>query len=368
LATNLITSIRQNVFFAQAREFGSTLEAALFPDAIPVEVYHTLLATFQANLPTWHRYFRLRRKALGLARLEMYDLWAPLVDDPPKVSFDEAVKMICAGLAPLGEDYIQTMRSGCLEDRWVDVFGNVGKRAGACSTGSPGTHPFILMSYNDTLFSMSTLAHELGHSMHSYLTWNKQPILYSDYSLFVAEVASNFHQAMVRAHLFEQVEDRDFQITLIEEAMNNFHRYFLIMPTLARFELETHRRMERGEGLTAQDMNELLSGYFQEAYGGEVAFEPERDGILWATFQHLYRDYYVYAYATGLAGAHALAHRVREEGPERAQAYLAFLSAGASRHPLDALRLAGVDLTRPDAIQETFDVLGGMVDRLEALL
>lgn len=368
LATNLATSIKQNVYQMRARHHNSTLEAALFAENVPVEVFHNLIVTFRENLPTWHRYWAIRRKALGVEELHPYDIWAPLIEEKPDVSYEHAVDWISEGLAPMGETYVSTMRKGCLEDRWVDIYPNKGKSAGAFSSGSPGTYPFILMSYDDTLFSMSTLAHELGHSMHSYLTWQNQPVLYSQYSLFVAEVASNFHQAMVRAHLLEHNSDPTFQINLIEEAMDNFHRYFFVMPTLARFELETHARVERGEGLTADDMIALMADLFSEGYGGEMHVDRQRVGITWATFGHLYMDYYVYQYATGISGAHALSKRILSGADDAVDDYMSFLKAGGSMYALDALKMAGVDLTTPEAVKVTFEVFSGLVDRLEGLL
>jgi oligoendopeptidase F len=368
LASNLATSIKQNVFQMRARRHRSTLEAALFEPNVPVTVFHNLIATFRANLPTWQRYFAARNKALGVATLHPYDMWAPLSAQSPAIPYEQAVEMICAGLAPMGEEYVATVRRGCLEERWVDVYPCRGKAAGAFSDGRPGTHPFIMLSYNDNVFSLSTLAHELGHSMHSLLAWQTQPIIYSYYSLFVAEVASNFHQALVRAHLLEQNTDPAFQLSLIEEAMANFYRYFFIMPTLARFELAIHEREERGEGLTADDMMRLMADLFSEGFGDGVAVDRERVGIIWATFGHLYQDYYVYQYATGISGAHALARRILDGAPGAVDAYLDFLKAGASVYPLDALRRAGVDLTTPAAVEAAFEVLAGLVTRLEGLV
>jgi oligoendopeptidase F len=203
--------------------------------------------------------------------------------------------------------------------------------------------------------------------MHSYLAWQNQPILYSRYSLFVAEVASNFHQAMVRAYLLEHNSDPAFQISLIEEAMSNFHRYFFIMPTLARFELEAHSRIERGEGLSADIMNEILANYFGEGYGQELEFDQERTGITWATFPHLFEGYYVFQYATGISGAHALSKRILSGQPHAVEDYLRFLKAGASTYPLEVLKKAGVDLSAPEPVQETFLILASYVDRLEEL-
>jgi oligoendopeptidase F len=368
LAASLATSIKQNVFQMRARGHASTLEAALFAHHIPVEVFHNLIDTFRRNLPTWHRYWAIRRRALGVEALHPYDIWAPLTETQPEVPYEQAVAWICDGLAPMGEDYVEQVRTGCLEQRWVDVYPNQGKRAGAFSSGSYGTHPFIMMSYNDNLLSLSTLAHELGHSMHSFLARKHQPITYSRYSLFVAEAASNFHQAMVRAHLLQANPDPTFQINVIEEAMSNFHRYFFIMPTLARFELETHQRVERGEGLTADDMIDLMAGLFGEGYGNEMHVDRDRVGITWATFGHLYVDYYVYQYATGISGANALAKRILSGTTGAVDDYLGFLKAGGSMYALDALNMAGVDLTTPEPVEVAFGVLADLVDKLDALV
>ncbi|MFA9406649.1 MAG: oligoendopeptidase F [Anaerolineales bacterium] len=367
LARLLETSIKQSALMSRARNHGSNLETALFRDDIPVEVFHNLIDTFRENLPTWHRYFTVRKKIMGVTELHPYDIWGPLTDSRPEVSYPQAVEWICAGLEPMGEAYVETVRRGCLEDRWVDVYPNQGKRGGAFSWGSPGTMPFIVMSYNDTLFSLSTLAHELGHSMHSYLTWQTQPYIYGDYSLFVAEVASNFHQAMVRDYLLTNFDDPAFQIGVIEEAMSNFHRYFLIMPTLARFEFEVHTRGERGEGLPPDELTRITAEFFREAYGPEMDGDEDRLGIRWAQFGHLYTDYYVFQYATGIAGANALARRILDGEQGSVEAYLSFLKTGGSLYPLDALKLAGVDLSTPEPVQQAFNVMAGMIDRLEEL-
>jgi len=367
LANNLATSIKQFVFKSNARHHISSLEAALFENSIPVSVFHNMIDTFRRNLPTWHRYFAVRRRILGIEALQPFDMWAPLTTQKHEFSFSQAIEMICQGLEPMGKDYVRVIRKGCLEDRWVDIYPNQGKNAGAFSFGSPGTHPFIVMNYNGEIFSLSTLAHELGHSMHSYLTWQTQPFVYTDYPLFVAEVASNFHQAMVRAYLLDNYPDRDFQISVIEEAMANFYRYFLLMPTLARFELETHQRVERGDGLNAEAMNALMADLFEEAYGDYVTVDRPRVGITWATFGHLFVDYYVFQYATGIAGANALARRILSGVPGAVEDYLSFLKSGASVYPIDALKMAGVDLTSTKPVDDAFQILASYVDRLEDL-
>ena len=368
LASNLNTSIQQNVFNARAHKYESTLEASLFQNNIPVEVFHNLIDTYRHYLPVWHRYWKARAKGLGVEKLHTYDIWAPLTTHHPTIPYQAGVEMISAGLAPMGEEYVKILRRGALEQRWVDVSPSQGKSSAQFSSGWPGTFPFIVMNYDDTIFSLSTLTHELGHSMHSYFTWANQPLVYCNYSLFVAEVASNFHQAMVRAHLLETNPDPDFQISVIEEAMDNFHRYFFIMPTLARFELEMHERAERGEGLAADDMINRMAELYAEGYGDGVEVDHDRDGITWATFGHLYQGYYVYQYATGISAANALSRRILSGEAGAAERYIRFLKSGSSLYPLDALKTAGVDLTTPKPVEETYMILDGLVSRLEKLV
>jgi oligoendopeptidase F len=369
MANCIAAGVKQNVFLARARRYGSALEAALTPHDIPVAVFHNLLATYRRNLPAWHRYWRIRRQALGYDRLHPYDRNAPLTSRTPVVPFPQAVEWICDGMAPLGAEYVGTMRRGLLEERWVDIYPNRGKRAGAFSTGGPGTPPFILMSYADDVYSLSTLAHELGHSMHSYYAWRTQPVVYANYSTFVAEVASNFNQAMVRARLLAAHPDRDVQIAIIEEAMANFYRYLFLMPILAAFELEIHQRVERGEGLTAKGLMSVMTDLFAEGYGGEVEVDADRVGITWAEFPtHLYLNFYVFQYSTGISGAHALADRVLHGPTQAVDAYIEFLKAGGSRYPIDLLRAAGVDLATPEPVEKMFETLSAMVARLEAVV
>jgi len=359
---------QRDVFNMRARNYQSSLEASLNPNNIPTEVFHNLIDVFKQNLPTWHKYWRIRRKALGYRKLHVYDIKAPLMESKPVVPFTQAVDWICEGMAPLGPEYVDPLRDGCTVNRWVDRAINQGKRQGAFSGGAYDTQPFIMMSYADDLFSLSTLAHELGHSMHSYLTHANQPFVYGNYSLFVAEVASNFNQAMVRDFLFKTQTDPTFQLGLIEEAMSNFHRYFFIMPTLARWELEMHQRVEEGAPVNAQIFTDHCAELFKEGYGGEVEYDHQRIGITWAQFGHMYMNFYVYQYATGISGAHALADSVLagEEGAR--ERYLDFLKAGDSVYPLDALQRAGVDLTHPEPVEKAFGVLADIVDRLEALV
>jgi oligoendopeptidase F len=368
IAATYLASVKRDVFNVRVRGYDSSIEASLFGENVPLEVHDSLIETYKENIPTWHRYWDVRRRMLGVDELQPYDIWAPLSKKMDEIPYEQSVEWIYEGLKPLGDDYVNALRKGCLEDRWVDIYPNKGKRQGAFSWGTYDTYPFLMLSYDGSLTGMSTLAHELGHSMHSYLTIKNQPYVYTDYSLFVAEVASNFNQAMTRAYLKEaKKDDVNFQIALIEEAMDNFHRYFFIMPTLARFELEVHNRAEKGIGMTADDLNELCCELFSEGYGDKMHVDKDRVGITWATFGHLYSNFYVYQYATGISAANMLAKKILAGNQTDVQHYLEFLSAGSSMYPLDALNHAGIDMTKPDAVETTFAVLSEMVDRLEEL-
>ena len=371
MAASLAGGVKRDVFFARARGYASSLEAALEPSHIPVEVFHNVIQTFRDNVGTWHRYWRIRRQLLDLEVLKPYDLRAQLGASTLQVPYEYAVEWIAEGVAPLGEDYVAILRKGAFEDRWVDIFPNKGKRMGAFSTGAMDTRPFIFMSYNDDIYSMSTLAHELGHSMHSYHTRGTQPYVYSNYGLFQAEVASNMHQALTRRHLLATKTDPAFQIAVIEEAMSNFYRYFFVMPSLARFELEIHERVERGAALTADHLNSLMADLIMEVYGSEVDVtdrDRERIGSTWAQFHtHLYSNFYVYQYATGIAAADHLVGRVASGDRKAVESYRAFLRSGGSMYPLEGLQMAGVDMTSPEPVEAAFATLASMVDRLEKL-
>jgi oligoendopeptidase F len=371
LATSLAGGIKRDVFYARARGFPSSLAAALEPNHIPPDVYHNVIQAFRDNVGTWHRYWRVRREALGLDALKPYDTRAQLGRSTLSVPYEQAVDWIAEGVKPLGEEYVAILRRGALKDRWVDVYPNKGKRMGAFSTGVPDTVPFIFMSYNNDIYSMSTLAHELGHSMHSYYARKTQPFVYSNYGLFQAEVASNMHQALVRRHLLATQKDPAFQVAVIEEAMANFYRYFFIMPSLARLELEMHEQVERGGAITAEYLNDLMADLMMEVYGSEVEVtERDRDriGSTWAQFHtHLYSNFYVYQYATGIAGADHLVEGVANGDPTAVRSYLAFLKSAGSMYPLEGLQMAGVDMTSPEPVEAAFATLARMVGRLEEL-
>lgn len=360
-------SVKGDVYRAQARGYPSALAASLDASNVPQAVYDNVIAACNRHLPIWHRFWELRRRALDLERLGSCDIFAPL-SPPQRIPYAEAVELICAGMAPLGDEYVQRSRAGLTSERWVDIYPNQGKTSGAYSGGSYGTRPFILMNYDGSLSSVSTLAHELGHSMHSWYTHRAQPPIYAGYTLFVAEVASNFNQALLRGHLLEQGGSREFQIALIEEALYNFHRYLFVMPILSQFEQRAHAMVEAGEPLTADGMGAMLAELFTRGYGPAVDVDQARDGIVWAQFPHLYENFYVFQYASGIAAANALAASVLQGENGAAERYRAFLSAGGSLYPLDALRLAGIDMRTPEPMDRAFAVLEGFVDRLEQLL
>lgn len=373
LANNLITSVKQHVFLARVRGYGSVLESRLAPAKLPVDVFHNLVDTFKANLPVWHRYWEARRRALGVDQHRPYDIWAPLAQDDPRLTYQQAVDWICAGLEPLGAEYVTTLRRGATVDRWVDYAQNVGRGQGAFANSAYGTPPFVFNTFDGRVGAMSVLAHELGHAMHSYLTDQNQPEVYNGYqfttaSPSVSETASNFHQAMVRAYLRKaKADDRNFQLALISEAMSNFHRYFFIMPTLARFELEVYTREEKGQPLNAAVLNEIMGRLFAEGYGETMTDDPERTAFTWGTFPHLYIPFYSFQYSVGISAAHALAEGVLTEKEGAAADYLAMLKAGWSMYAPDLFKTAGVDMTQPKPVVKTFAVIERLVEQLESL-
>jgi oligoendopeptidase F len=367
MAALIAGNVKSAVFHAQVRNYPGACAAALAAANIPEEVYTNVIESCNRHLHIWHRYWDIRRRALGLEKLEVYDIFAPLTDYESTVTYEQAVEWIHTGMAPLGSDYTEPMHAGLTRERWVDMYPNQGKRGGAYSSGAYATHPFILMSYSDDMESMSTLAHEIGHSMHSYMTNAHQPFIYSDYTIFVAEVASNFNQAMTRASLLRQNSKRDFQIAVLEEAMRNFHRYLFLMPILAQFELHIHEQVEHNQALTADGMSAKLCDLFRRGYGDAMHIDEARVGITWAQFPHMYASFYVYQYASGIAAANALADRVLAGEADAAHNYLSFLKAGSSLYPLDALKLAGIDMTSSEPMDRAFKVLEGFVNRLDQM-
>jgi len=372
LASSYLINIKQWLFLARTRGYESILEHRLSPTNTPVEVFHNLIDTFKENLPIWHKYWGVKRKILGQDKIHPYDVWAPIVKNPPVVSYYQAVDWICEALQPLGDEYVSIMRKGCLEDRWVDWAPNAGKHKGAASSRmAKNKPPFIFTSYDDTMISMSVLAHELGHSMHSYYSYHNVAEVYNSddaISSTVTETASNFNQAMLRAYLKEvKGDDRDFQIAMIDEAIYNFHRYFFSMPILARFEYAVCTRVQDGKPVTLQNLKTLMKDYFAEGYGDTMTDDPDRTAITWAQYVHLYYPFYTFQYAVGISAASALSNGVLTGKKDAGENYLNFLKSGGSMYTMDLFNLAGVDMASPEPAKAAFKVLSKMVDQLDEL-
>jgi oligoendopeptidase F len=372
-ASNYITSVQQNTLRAKVRRYDSVLQMRMEPTGLPVQVFHNLIDAFKANLGTWHKYWDVKRQILGVDELRPYDIWAPIVDKPPVIPFEQAVDWMGEAIRPLGDDYVATMRKGCLEDDWIDRAYNLEKANGAFSSLSvEGSPPYIMMSYDDTLLAMSTLAHELGHSMNLMMIGQQQPMIYNlandMASDSVIETPSNFHQAMTRAYLREiKKDDEQFLIAMIDEAMSNFHRYFFYMPSIARFEYEVHRRVMEGEPLNASILNEIMGGFMAEGYGDTMGFNADYAGITWAQLSHVFHPFYTFQYAIGISAAYAIADDVLAGKAGAAENYLKFASVGTSVDALASFDVAGVNMRDREAIDKAFAVMADLVNQLETL-
>lgn len=374
LASNYITSVQQNTLRAKVRRYDSVLQMRMEPTGLPVQVFHNLIDAFKDNLGTWHKYWDVKRRILGVDELRPYDIWAPIVKESPVISFEQAVDWMCEAIRPLGDDYVAIMRKGCLEDAWVDRAFNIEKANGAFSNLSfDGSPPYIMMSYDDSLLEMSTLSHELGHSMNLLLIGQKQPMIYNlandMASDSVIETPSNFHQAMTRAYLRDiKKDDEQFLIAMIDEAMSNFHRYFFYMPSIARFEYEVHRRVMDGEPLNASILNEIMGGFMAEGYGDTMGFNADYAGITWAQLGHVFHPFYTFQYAVGISAAYAIRDDVLAGKEGAAENYLKFASVGTSVDALESFDIAGVNMRNRGAIDKAFAAMADLVNQLEALV
>jgi oligoendopeptidase F len=365
LGTTLAAEVRSHVLDARVRGYGSALEAALYPHDIPVDVYHNLIATINANLPRIHRYMDIRKRMMGLDDLRVYDLYAPLVPEADvEVPYAEARETVAAAFAPLGADYGEAIGQA-FSSRWIDVYENVGKRSGAYSDGSYTTAPFILLNYQDRLRDMFTLAHELGHSMHSYFTRRSQPFVYGGYTIFVAEVASTLNEALLTDHLLKTRDDAALRKNLIVTQLEDIRTTIVRQTMFAEFELDIHRRTEAGEPLTADLLTKAYYELVKRYHGPGVVLDDEI-GFEWSRIPHFYYNFYVYQYATGLSAALALSRQIIDEGQPAVDRYLKFLSSGSSRPSIDLLRDAGVNMATPEPVQAAMDRFDTLLDELEA--
>ncbi len=367
-ASLLSGSVKKDIFYARARKYPSVLHQALFADDVPISVYDNLIKTVRANLAPLYKYFDLRKKLLGLDELHIYDCAVPLVKDINwNMPYDEAVEKIGAALHPLGADYVAIMQKGLREKRWVDRYENKGKRSGAYSSGCYDSNPFILMNYtDDNLNSVYTLAHEAGHSMHTWFAKNKQPYIYSDYTIFVAEVASTFNEALLTQYFLDQTADADMKIYLICREIDNIRGTLYRQTMFAEFERKIYQAAENGEALTVEFIKNLYKNLLDMYFGGRVVIDP-RLSLECFRIPHFYFSFYVYKYATGISAAYALAEGVSAGGKPELIKYLNFLEAGGSGYPIELLKEAGVDMGSPQPIQTALGKFSNLVDQLEIL-
>ncbi|HEY7126801.1 MAG TPA: oligoendopeptidase F [Ktedonobacterales bacterium] len=367
LAATLNGEVKTHVFGARARHYSSSLEAALDANNIPVSVYTNLVDTVANNLGVLHRYLRLRKKLLGLDELHMYDLYVPMVAEVEyKVTFEQAKATVARALAPLGEDYVADMVRG-FDSRWIDVYENQGKRGGAYSGGTYGTNPFVLLNHQDNLNSMYTLAHEFGHSMHSFYTRRTQPFVYGDYTIFVAEVASTLNEALLTPFLLQETSDRLLRMYIINHYLEGFRATLYRQTMFAAFEQQIHAAAEASEPLTADSLSAMYKALNDSYYGAEVHVD-DLIAIEWARIPHFYFNFYVFQYATGISAAAALAKQILTEGKPAVERYRRFLTRGSSEYSINLLRDAGVDMASPEPVQQALDLFGEYVGELEKMV
>ncbi len=367
-ASTLTGNVKKDNFYAKVRKYDSARQAALDNNNIPEEVYDNLVEAVNEKLPLLHRYTALRKKVLGLDELYMYDMYTPLVKDADmKVTYEKAQEYVLEGLAPLGEEYVNIVKEG-YENRWIDVEENKGKRSGAYSSGAYGTNPYILLNWQDNVNNMFTLAHELGHSVHSYYTHREQPYRYGNYSIFVAEVASTCNEALLNDYLLKTVDDEKQKLYLLNHFLEGFRGTVFRQTMFAEFEHDIHQRMQDGEALTAEKLTEIYYA-LNEKYFGEAVVSDDAIGLEWARIPHFYMNYYVYQYATGYSAATSLASQILEEGEPAVERYInQFLKAGSSDFPIEVLKKAGVDMTSKQPILDALAVFEKKLNEMEKLL
>ena len=367
IAATLDAEFKQRRFFAAARNYPNTLAAALDVTEVPQEVYLNLIEAVHANLDKMYRYVALRKKMLGVDELHMYDVYTPIVADAAeKISYEQAKETVLEALQVLGDDYVALLKEG-FNNRWIDVYENEGKRGGAYSSGNSRPHPYVLLNHKDTLDSMFTLAHEMGHALHSYHSTKYQPVSTSEYVIFVAEVASTCNEVLLMRYLLSKTTDKKQRAYLINHFLDSFKGTVYRQTMFAEFELEIGRMSERGEALTA----DALSAKYHELnklYFGPDMVSDEGIALEWARIPHFFYNYYVFQYATGFSAAVAIANRILSEGESAVSDYKKFLSSGGSSDPISLLKIAGVDMSTPDPVNSALQLFGELVDEMEKLV
>ncbi|MBD3222231.1 oligoendopeptidase F, partial [bacterium] len=369
LAANLDAQLKNHVFRAEARRYDGCLHAALHPDAVPVSVYHNLIAEVRANLaPVVHRYTALKKRVLQLDELREYDLYVPVFREAAfTFSYDEAREMMLAALAPLGPEYGEILAHGFREG-WIDVHENAGKRSGAYSSGVYDTQPYILLNWAGQLSDTFTLAHELGHSIHTHLATRNQPYVYGDYPIFTAEVASTFNELLLLDHLLAGTADRARRLFLLDHHLNGMVGTVVRQTMFAEFELTVHELAEQGETLSADRLDGIYLGLLADYWGPDAVLDPARSPRTWSRIPHFYYDFYVYQYATAYSAAAALSRMVLDGGDQERERYLDILRSGCSRYPVDTLATGGVDMTTRAPFRDVFELFTRRLDEVDRLL
>ena len=367
IAANFSANIKQAVFFAKARGYSSTRAMYLAPGNIPEEVYDNLIQVVHEALPAMYRYVALRKKLLGVEELHMYDVYAPIIPEcTMKVTFEEARETILEALKPMGEEYLSALRE-VFENRWIDACENAGKRSGAYCSGVTVGHPYVLMTYKDTLDSMFTLAHELGHAMHSYFSTKTQPHQTASYLIFVAEVASTCNEILLTRYLLSHTGDEVQKAYIINHFLDSFKGTLFRQTMFAEFEMMAHRKAEAGEALTAGELNRIYYDLNVKYFGPDMTVDQEIR-LEWARIPHFYTPFYVYQYATGISAAAALSERILTLGEEGVKDYMKFLTGGGSADPIDLLKMAGVDMSKKEPVEAATKLFEDMLGQLTELV
>lgn len=367
LAATFSSNLKQELFFSKARNYGSNLEKALDDSNIPVSVYTNLIEAVHDNMDLIHRYVSLRKKILGVDELHMYDLYTPLVQDVKMdIPFEEAKKIVSEGLKPLGEEYQEILQEG-FKNRWIDIYENENKRSGAYSWGAYGVHPYVLLNYNNTLDNVFTLAHEMGHAIHSYYSDKVQPYIYAAYKIFVAEVASTCNEALLIDHMLKNTDDKLQKAYLINHFLENFKGTLYRQTMFAEFEMITHKMVQEGQSLTADTLCKIYHDLNVRYFGDDIVIDPEID-MEWSRIPHFYSAFYVYQYATGYSAAIALSRRILKEGKPAVDDYIRFLSGGSSDYPIELLKKAGVDMSTKEPVNQALKLFDELLDQMEELM